>query len=317
MKTIESGYADDPIRQTGWDGQGQTPADCLEEIPVSPERLWGHVQYLTRIDPPRNFHHPQSLAQAADYIAGSLQKTAAIESQVFGAEGREYRNIIAPFGPVTAPRIVVGAHYDVYRNQPGADDNGSGVAALLELASLFSTCRPALKHRIDLVAYGLEEPPYFRTPFMGSAVHARSLAAAGVDVRLMISLDALGFYSVKAVPAQFLFPLLKSGELEPGNTTAVVGRKGQEDGITRTLQGFMAEKSRVKVLALALGPETPGIDFSDHLNYWHQGYPGVMISNFYTSPNPHYHKPGDTTDTLDFPRLSEVVKGLYWALTRF
>jgi len=272
---------------------------------------------LTRIDPPRNFRHLQSLARAAEYIAASLPVAAAIDNQVFPAEGREYRNIIASFGPATAPRIVVGAHYDVYRNQPGADDNGSGVAALLELAHLFSACRPTLQHRVDLVAYGLEEPPYFRTLYMGSAVHARSLAAAGIDVRFMVSLDALGFYSVKAGPAPFLFPLLQSGDLEPGNTTAVVGRKGQEDEITRNLQGFMAEKSRVKVLDLALGPGVTGIDFSDHLNYWHQGYPGVMITNFYTSPNPHYHQPGDTIDTLDFPRLSEVVKGLYWALIRF
>ncbi len=294
------------------------PTARQAEIPVSTDQLKTHVQALTSIEPPRNFRHIASLQRAGDYILETFRKcTQRINVQAFKAEGREYRNIIASFGPGIpgTTRIVVGAHYDVCRDQPGADDNASGVAALLELARLFSTLKPHLTKRIDLAAYGLEEPPYFRSPFMGSAVHARSLAAAGEKVQVMISLDALGYFSEHAGPTPYILPHIRSGEFVPGRTTAVVGRNGEE-GFTHTLKKYMAEQSKLAVLALNLPADTPGVDFSDHLNFWNQGYAAVMVTNFFISPNPNYHKPSDTMSSLDFDKIGEIVKGIYHALNR-
>lgn len=285
-------------------------------IPVSSQHLYNHVREITAIYPPRNFRHLDSLQRTGDYIFKAFNSnTDRVEVQFFRAEGREYKNIIASFGPEIAGenRIIVGAHYDVCSDQPGADDNASGAAALLELGRLLSTLKPPLKKRIDLVAYGLEEPPYFRTPYMGSAVHARSLAEKGIKIKVMISVDAIGYFSITASPSFYVFPFIKSGEFLPGNTTTVTSRKGEEE-IVLLIKKYMSEKSKVAVLPLNLDPVVPGVDFSDHLNFWNQGYPGVMISNAFTSPNPNYHRPGDTIDTLDFDKIAEIVKGIYWAL---
>jgi hypothetical protein len=297
-----------------------TPGPAAEarhpEMPVITKQLYTHVHQLSSIQPPRNYKNPSSLDRAAAYIFKEFSKWGkGVEVQRYHVNGTQYKNVIAWFGPKTGKRIVIGAHYDVYGDQPGADDNAGGVAALLELAGLFSRLKPGLKQRIDLAAYPLEEPPFFRTPNMGSAVHAESLAAANVKIRIMISLDMIGYFSDNVKPFRSFAPFFKPGTIIPGNTTAILGKQGEEN-ITQTLAKYIMKYSDIHAAAVNPPPETPGIDFSDHLNFWKQGYKAVMITNFLVCPNLHYHQPGDTIDKLDFNRMAEIVKGLYGALCK-
>src|SRR5262249_47462178 len=137
------------------------------------------------------------LAKVVEHVGKVFREAGGlVEEQPFVAGGLDYKNVLGRFGSGWSegrPRIVLGAHYDTCGVQPGADDNASGVAAILELARCFQAAPPPIP--IELCAYCLEEPPYFRTPDMGSAVHARSLKERGVDVKAMFSLEMLGYYS--------------------------------------------------------------------------------------------------------------------------
>jgi hypothetical protein len=212
------------------------------ELPVSVKRLTADVQILSSIDPPRNYQNVSSLDRAADYIFKEFsQCTTRVEIQRYPVNDKEYKNVIASFGPMKGERIIVGAHYDVCGDQPGADDNGTGAAAVLELARLLSGLKPKLKRRIDLVAYSLEEPPYFRTPYMGSAIHAASLAKAKVKVQVMISIDMIGYFSETGKPHRLVSSFIKPGTVIPGNTTCILGKKGEEK-ITDTIEKLNFEK---------------------------------------------------------------------------
>jgi hypothetical protein len=297
-------------------GLSTAPTAPKPGLPVSAKRLTADVQTLASINPPRNSQNVSSLDRAADYIFKEFsQCTTRVEIQRYPVNDKEYKNVIASFGPMKGKRIIVGAHYDVCGDQPGADDNGTGAAAVLELARLLSALKPGLKRRIDLVAYSLEEPPYFRTPYMGSAIHAASLAKAKVKVHVMISIDMIGYFSETGKPHRLVSSFIKPGTVIPGNTTGILGKKGEKK-ITDTIKKHMTENSNIAVLVLNLPLGTPGLDFSDHLNYWKHNYPAVMITNFMVCPNFNYHKPTDTIEKLDFNKLAEIVKGLYFVLVK-
>jgi Zn-dependent M28 family amino/carboxypeptidase len=140
------------------------------------EELLRHLEYLTKIRPFRNFGNIESLKVASDYIEKEFKNCAyTIQHQKWNYGKYEYTNVIAAYKPEHKKRLIVGAHYDVYSNQPGADDNTSGVAGLLHLAKSIAEKQPDLPYGIDFVAYCLEEPPHFGTKNMGSFVHAESL----------------------------------------------------------------------------------------------------------------------------------------------
>src|SRR5947207_1374953 len=143
---------------------------------------------------PRDEGHPDNLDRVAAYVGKEFEQAKGIVSeQPYEVNGKTYRNVIAQFGPETKERIIIGAHYDTAGPRPGADDNASGVAGIIELAYLLG--RSELPIRVELVAYTLEEPPYFHTKYMGSAVHAESLKKQGLMVRLMVSLEMIGYFT--------------------------------------------------------------------------------------------------------------------------
>ena len=273
-------------------------------------RLRRHLLALTSTPEPRNYLHEASLNQAADYIKTELQAAGARPTeQPYEVQGRTYRNILGSFGPETGPRLVIGAHYDVCGEQPGADDNGTGVAALLELARLLSQQKQPLPCRIDLVAYTLEEPPFFRTPQMGSYVHAQSLRAAGVPVRGMVALEMLGYYDDRRGSQRYPLGLLKLLFGSRGNYVTVAqkfgnGRFGRQ--LARRYKGAAS----LPVKRFKAPAWLPGIDFSDHLNYWHFGYPAVLLTDTAFYRNHHYHQPTDTLSRLDMRRLGLAVEAL-------
>ncbi|UYZ61486.1 M28 family peptidase [Hymenobacter weizhouensis] len=274
-------------------------------------RLYADVKFLTELQPARHYLSLTSLNKAADYIKAEFEKLdGQVQEQAFRVEGRLYRNISLLLGPEDAPRLVVGAHYDVCGNQPGADDNASAVAGLLETARLLHQFRPALKYRVELVAYPNEEPPYFATEHMGSAVHARSLHQAGVPVRAMLCYEMIGYFRDEPGSQHFPSEQLAAQYPHTGNFIIVVGRTGQE-AFTRRVQELMQSRAALDVQRISLPPEMGLAGLSDHRNYWRHGYDAVMLNDTSFLRNPHYHQPTDTIETLDFLRMAEVINGAY------
>ncbi|KPJ91862.1 MAG: hypothetical protein AMJ53_10595, partial [Gammaproteobacteria bacterium SG8_11] len=228
--------------------------------------------------------------------------------------GIPYRNISILFGDETNERIVVGAHYDSFQGLPGADDNASGVAGLIELARILSHTQ--LKRSVELVAYTLEEPPYFRTPEMGSAVHAKTLKENAVDVVVMMSLEMIGYFTDEPDSQEYPMSLLKLFYPSTGNFIAVVGNLSGF-GVVRKTKRAMRSAMSLPVRSLNAPGALAGVDFSDHLNFWKYDYPALMITDTAFFRNKAYHTENDTWDRLDYERMSEVVKGVYNAVLEF
>ncbi|HLM67945.1 MAG TPA: M28 family peptidase, partial [Longimicrobium sp.] len=263
---------------------------------------------------PRDYLHPANLDRAAAYVGAELERTGgAVSEQPFRVQENTYRNVIAAYGPETGERIVVGAHYDAAGPYPAADDNASGVAGLIELGRLLGHAPPPV--RVELVAYSLEEPPFFRTPHMGSAVHAHSLRLQGARVRAMFSLEMIGYFTDAPGSQQFPIGLLRAFYPSRGNYITVVGRMG-EGRLVRRIRRAMAGASPLDVRSINAPRWVPGVDFSDHASYWNAGYPAVMITDTAFYRNPHYHTARDRPGTLDYARMADVVRGVYAAVLR-
>jgi peptidase M28-like protein len=296
-------YATQPLIRT---------ANIPSKVSVDPARLEAHVRALSESFIPRNEVHPENLDRCAAYIRREFESVQArVSEQPFTVYGRTYRNVIAQFGPETKEVVVVGAHYDAAGPFPGADDNASGVAGLLELASLLSKAQLPVK--VELVAYTLEEPPHFSSDQMGSAVHAKALKQDGAAVRVMFSLEMIGYFS--DAPDSQQYPISALSLLYPtkGNFISVVGEMGA-GLLVRRIKRSMAEATSLPVYSINAPRMVPGIDFSDHLSYWREGYPAVMITDTAFYRNANYHTIRDTAEKLDYRRMSQVVEGVYAAV---
>lgn len=261
---------------------------------------------------PRDVGHPENLSRVADYIHENFDPFAdTVVEQTYSVGNMRLRNVRALFGPNTEERIVVGAHYDVAGPHPGADDNASGVAGLLELGRLLAN--EELPTKVELVSWPLEEPPYFYTRKMGSFVHAKSLKDQGISVRVMIALEMIGYFSDEPGSQSFPLFLLRPFYPSTGNFIAVVGKLFQR-GIVKKIRESMREASPLPVESINAPKLLPGIALSDHINYWWAGYPAVMITDTAMYRNPNYHGPFDTADTLDYERMAQVVEGIRGAI---
>lgn len=291
-----------------------SPRSFGARVEVDPAVLRADVEGLVEAGGYRHFENVEGLDRAADFIRGRLEGMGyPVADQLLRVEGRLYRNLVTDYGREGAPLLVVGAHYDVCGDQPGADDNASGVAGLLAVAALLREHRPALPHRVELVAYTLEEPPFFRTESMGSSIHARSLSARGIPVRAAIVLEMLGFYADAPGSQRYPSRVLRYLYPDRADFVAVVGRF-DDWGLTRAVKASMAGACAVPVRSINAPAGVPGVDFSDHLNYWREGFSAVMVSDTAFYRNPNYHQPTDHPESLDFPRMAEVVKGVYAAV---
>lgn len=282
---------------------------------VEPARLETHVRMLTETFFPRSEKNPKNLDRVAGYIREEFERVGAkTVEQPYEISGVTYRNVIAHFGPETEDRIIVGAHYDAYGELPGADDNASAVAALIELAYLLKYTN--LKTHVELVAFTLEEPPYFGTEKMGSAIHASSLKRQNSRVRIMISLEMIGYFSEVKGSQGFPAPILKLFYPSKGDFIAVVGKLDQIRAVRR-IKKAMRVASPLPVYSMNAPVLSMGIDFSDHRSYWEEGYEAVMITDTAFYRNKNYHTVKDTPDTLDYSRMAMVVKGVYASVLAF
>lgn len=280
------------------------------ELHADPSLLEAHVRFLADPKNPRSWRNPTGLDRAASYVAGSLRRTGArCSEQPYRAGTLETKNVIARFGPDDGPRIVVGAHYDVCGELPGADDNASGVAGLLELARLLS--RQTLASPVELVAYSTEEPPFFGGSEMGSAVHAAGLARSGARVRVMIGLEMIGYFQPEQPNENALLHLIYPHH---GTFISISGRWADRGFVKEAKRCFRGATS-VEAVSYS-GPPAVGTDLSDHRNYWAAGYPAVMVCDTAFLRNPNYHGPTDTADSLDYRRMAGVVDGVFSTVVR-
>ncbi|TWO68539.1 M28 family peptidase [Caenimonas sedimenti] len=261
----------------------------------------------TRFDS-RSVNRPEVLDGAASYIEKRLTEAGLqVVSQRFDARGQTYRNLVVRLGPDTPEVVVVGAHYDVFGELPGADDNASGVAGLIELARLLRT-QPLTK-RVELVAYTNEEPPFFRTPHMGSAIHAAGLRANDKRVSLMLSLECIGYFSDAPGSQDHPARLMEAIYPTTGNFIALVGF--YEDGaVARRAKAAMKGATDLPVHSINAPGFVTGIDFSDHLNYAREGFVGMMVTDTAFYRNKAYHTRADTWERLDYGRMAKVVTGV-------
>lgn len=293
--------------------------------PVSIQNLETHVRFLAQTLYPRSVDQPEKLAQAAHYIAQAFRSTgAALTEQPVPVTGQtgKYFNIIAHFGPRNGVPIIVGAHYDAdskHKNDdgsyalethtPGADDNASGVAGLLELARLLAQNPPS--RPVDLIAYTLEEdPPEPIEADMGSHIHALSLRQAGQPIQLMISMEMIGYFRDGPGSQHYSVPGLQLLYPTQGHFLALVGRFS-DFNLTQEVKSLLAGATDLPVYSVNAPSFLPGISDSDHESYWAENYPAFMVTDTAFERNPHYHQAGDTPETLDYVRMAKVVQGVY------
>jgi Zn-dependent M28 family amino/carboxypeptidase len=285
------------------------------ELSVDQHALERHVQMLAVTLHPRSVDNLPNLDRAADYVLEQLRATGAeTTEQLFEVDGKPFRNLIARFGPREGAVVVIGAHYDSCGDTPGADDNASGVAGLLELARLLAAKPPA--RAVELVAYTLEEPPYFRTDSMGSVRHARSLSEARREVRLMLSLEMIGFYRDAAKSQSYPLAPLKLLYPDEGNFIAIVA-PFDDLGVTRRVKALFRGASDLPAVSINAPRFVQGVDFSDHASYWRFKMPAMMITDTSFLRNPNYHGSGDTPETLDYARMAKVVRAVHAVAMQF
>jgi Zn-dependent M28 family amino/carboxypeptidase len=281
---------------------------------VAPDALREHVKKLSVDFAPRSYRNKHNLALCVDYLCERLQAAgAAVSVQEYTIGSDTYKNVVGSFGPTSGRRVIVGAHYDAFDIAPGADDNASGVAGLLELAKLLGaeSVPPAL--RVDIVAYCTEEPPFFGGPDMGSHRHAESLARDNVPVAAMLCLEMIGYFT--DAPWSQSYPLRALYAIYPtkGNFIGVVGNTQQRE-LLAEVKHAMAGATDLPVYSAAMPSQVPGVDFSDQRSYWEFGFPAVMISDMAFYRNKAYHTAEDTYDRLDYTRMAKVVLGIHQAV---
>lgn len=279
--------------------------ELQENIEINTERLYKDVEFLTSIYPYRNYKNVASLDRAAAYIKNELEEAMLpVSVQEWEFDGETYKNIIAKYKPELKRRFILGAHYDVYKEQEGADDNASSVAGLLEIARIIQKLQPELDYGVDLVAYSLEEPPLFKKPEMGSAIHSESIRDKDIDYIGMIALEMIGYYEGKPGASDNRKELIVSGIQRFTDYNKKISDLLKTPSLLGSRSFNLADDNRNN------GP-------SDHRNYWDLGIPAVMIIGSGGNGNPNYHTEADTIDTLDFDTMTKAVASIAYMLFNF
>jgi Zn-dependent M28 family amino/carboxypeptidase len=273
------------------------------------ERLRARVETLAGTIGERNVYRPKGLAAARDYIEATWRAQGyQVSAQEYEAGGVTCANLEASLAGTSRPGeiLLLGAHYDSVRGCPGANDNGSGVAALLEIARHFAGISPALTVRF--VAFVNEEPPFFLTRRQGSAVYAKAARARGDDIRLMVSLETLGYYS-EAPGSQRYPPLFRYFYPDRGNFIGLVSDLRSRRAMRHVAHVFRA-CSEFPMQHTATFRWIPGIAWSDHLPFWRQGYRALMVTDTAFYRYRYYHTAQDTPDKLAYPAFGQATEAL-------
>lgn len=275
------------------------------------DRLAAHVERLAGDIGERNMWRRESLAAAAGYIEAEFRALGfAVASQTYrvSSPAGDARNLeieIAGTGEA-GEMVVVGAHYDSVLGSPGANDNGSGVAALIELGRMLRDTR--FPRGVRLVAFVNEEPPFFTTGEMGSQVHVRRARERGERIAAMLSLETIGYFSDAPGSQQYPAPL---GWIYPdtGNFIGFVGNL-RSAALVRRCVDLFRRSADFPSEGGAFPGLIPGVSWSDHASFWEAGYPALMVTDTAFYRYPHYHSAEDLPQQLDYGRMARVVHGL-------
>lgn len=272
--------------------------------------LQTHVRRLAEDIGERHILRPENLWQAGEYIQNTWEgqgyKVTPYAYTVNGIECKNYEITIAgTYRPETI--ILVGAHYDSVPGCPAANDNASGVAALLELSRYFHHIKPEVTLRC--VAFVNEEPPFFYWGNMGSMVYARMARQRGDNIRLMVSLETIGFYTQRPGSQQYP-PIIKYFYPSTGNFVAFVSNLRSRRVMKKAVRVFksVSDFPLQHIATLAL---VPGVSWSDHLSFWRQGYKAFMVTDTAFYRYSAYHTPADTADKLSYPAFAQLCGGLF------
>ena len=296
------------IRMPGKSYNGTLSPLSAKEMDLS-TTLRSDVKMLAGQIGVRNLYRLHSLAQAADFIEGRFKESGyTVRRETFACEEKPCRNLIVEVRGAQRPEeiILIGAHYDSADDSPGANDNGTGVAALLALAQAFSKEKPA--RTLRFVAFTNEEPPFFKSDCMGSRVHAKRCREGHENIVAMFSLETMGYYS-DARSTQIYPPPMSLFYPSTGNFLAFVGNLSCR-GFLREVIASFRRNALFPSEGAALPSWIPGVDWSDHWSFWKEGYPAVMITDTAPFRYPEYHSISDTPDKIDYERLARVVVGL-------
>jgi hypothetical protein len=275
--------------------------------------LRADVEVLAGEIGPRQAFAGSSLVRAADFVERRLAGAGwQVRRQRFEVPGATCANLEVERRGTAKPDeiVVIGAHYDTVRGTPGADDNASGVAALLALAAEFAPSQPA--RTVRFVAFANEEPAFFQTESMGSRVYARACRARGEKIVAMVALESIGYYSDLKESQRYPFPLSLFYPSR-GNFLAIVGNR-ESRPLVKLVTKTIRETKAIPCESAALPGSWTGVGWSDHWSFWQEGYPAVMATDTATFRNPFYHRSTDTPGTLDYPRLAAAVRGLQAAV---
>jgi len=287
---------------------GQLPPLTSEELETA-NHLSQHVKYLSATIGERNLSRAGTLQAATDYLQNQLKLAGfSVREQTYLVQGNQVCNLEVTLrgSDEAGETVVVGAHYDSVAGSPGANDNASGVAAVLELARIWKGATH--RRKIRLVFFVNEEPPSFQTADMGSLVYARQLRSEHVPVSAMISLETIGFYS--DVPGSQKYPALL-GLFYPdrGNFIGFVGNPESRTLVRQSIRKFR-ETTNFPSEGVAAPADWPGVGWSDHWSFWSEQYPAIMVTDTAVYRYPYYHTSFDTADRVNFENMARVVDGV-------
>lgn len=271
--------------------------------------LEAHVRFLAHTIGVRGDRNWVNVYRAAAYIERTLKGLGyQVVSHEFSAYNRSYRNIEATLPGVNRPHevVILGAHYDSAEDAPGADDNASGVAGVLELARVFAGDRQS--RTVRFVFFPNEEPPSFPTANMGSRHYATAARAQSDQITAMLSIESIGYYDTEKGSQRYPFPL-NLAYPDVGDFIGFVSNLRSRPLLIEAISAFRAHAT-IPTQGAAAPSWVPGVWWSDHWSFWREGYPAIMITDTAPYRNPFYHTPADTPDKLDYGRMARVVHGL-------
>lgn len=292
----------------GWARTKDVKEFSLQEKQQIQQNLKATVIHLSETIGIRNYQYFENLNTTADYIISTFKRLGYhVEVMEYWVGQQVFRNITAreKKEPDNAGVILVGAHYDSCFN-PGADDNASGIAAVLELARLMKDYHGTKS--IRFVAFANEEPPFFMTENMGSFVYAKKMKAQGVDIDTVIIFDMLGYYRDEKHSQRYP-PLIGLFYPNKGNFLAVVGNFPSGKVVKQIVKSYENAAS-IPVRSIVAPGFIPGLSFSDHWAFWKHGYRAVMLTDTAYLRNKNYHKQSDLPNTLRYEKIMEVVIGV-------
>lgn len=257
----------------------------------------------------RNYSYYDNLQATASFLKSEFQNAGyTVNEQKYNIDNQSYSNLEVEIRGSKYPNeiVIIGAHYDSAFTSDGANDNGSGAAAVLELGRRFVDKKPS--RTLRFVEFVNEEPPFFWTDNMGSLVYAKRCKERKENIVAMLSLETMGYFSDKDNTQKYPFPL---NYIYPstGNFIAFIGNV-KSSGFVKDVIKMFRNSMKFPSQGAALPAQVPGVGWSDQWSFWQQGYNGLMVTDTAPFRYPYYHTQEDTPDKIDYGRLSRVVYGL-------